>query len=102
MEKLKNLGSLQIRKHFKPDKSGDIVTVEFHHFSNASIVGYDLCSCLRLIDDQHQVHYSPVMAQFEVAAIKLVTIPCLEITDALVLAKINFTLPEELAITKIT
>lgn len=102
IEDLKNLGSLQNRRCLKPDKFGNIVTAEFHHFSDASIVGYGQCSYLRLIDDHQRVHCPLVIAKSRVAPLKPVTIPRLELTAALVSVKVSSILLEELAIPKIT
>lgn len=48
VDNLKHLRSLQIRRCLKPDEFVVIVSSEFHHFFDASTVGYGQCSYLRL------------------------------------------------------
>ena len=59
----------------KPNEFGEIKTVEFHHFSDASQNGYGQCSYLRLTDSNDRIHCSLVMGKSYVAPLKPVTIP---------------------------
>ena len=48
---------------------------EFHHFCDASLLGYGVCSYLRLVSPQGEVHVSLVLGKSRVTPIKPVTIP---------------------------
>ena len=78
------------------------MSTEFHHFSDASTVGYGRCSYLRLVDNQQRVHCSLVMAKARVAPRIPVTIPQLELTAALASVKVSSLLLDKLAITNLT
>ncbi|KAK3715792.1 hypothetical protein QZH41_001220 [Actinostola sp. cb2023] len=91
------LQRLKIPRCYKPDDFGQVQVVELHNFSDASTVGYGQCSYLRLIDDKNNIHVSLVTAKSRVTPLKPVTIPRLELTAALVSAKVNARLQKELA-----
>ena len=90
------LNALQLRRCYKPQVFGKIKTVELHNFSDASSYGYGQCSYLRLVDDQNRIYCTLVMAKSRVAPLKPITIPRLELTAALVSAKIGDFLQKEL------
>ena len=90
------LAQLKIPRCYKPDGFGEIDVVELHNFSDASEEGYGQCSYLRLIDHTGRIHCSLVMAKSRVAPLKSVTIPRLELTAALVNAKVGTSLRREL------
>lgn len=78
----------------KPQNFGKVSSVEL--FSDASNTGYGQCSYLRLTDDRQQVHCSFMMGKARVTPMKHVTIPRLELTAALLSAKISAFLKREL------
>ena len=41
-----------------PDDIGRVVNAQLHHFSDASVKGYDQCSYLRLVNENQRVHCS--------------------------------------------
>ncbi|CAB4004899.1 Hypothetical predicted protein [Paramuricea clavata] len=90
------LNALQLRRCYKPQVFGKIKTVELHNFSDASSYGYGQCSYLRLVDDQNRIYCTLVMAKSRVAPLKPITISRLELTAALVSAKISDFLQKEL------
>ena len=90
------LESIRINRCLKPDNFGEVKTVEYHHFSDASTSGYGQCSYLRLINDKKQVHCSLLMGKARVSPLKSVTIPRLELTAALVSVKVSSLLQREL------
>ena len=90
------LEKLKLPRCHKPNECGEIKTVEFHHFSEASQNGYGRCSYLRLIDSNDRIHCSLVMGKSRVAPLKPVTIPRLELTAAVVASKIGCVLRKEL------
>ena len=90
------LAKLSIPRCYVPDDFGEIKVVEMHNFSVASEIGYGQCSYLRLVDHLGRIHCSLVLAKSRVAPLKLVTIPRLELTAALVTAKVGALLKREL------
>ena len=68
---------------FKPENFGNIVQVQLHSFTDASTTGYEQCTYLRLKDCEGNIHSSLVMVKF-----RIITIPRLELTAALMSVKI--------------
>ena len=71
-------------------------SAELHNFSDASNVGYGQCSYLRLQSAEGKIHYSLVMGKARVSPLKTVSVPRLELTAALVSAKVNDEFKREL------
>ena len=69
---------------------------ELHHFSNASEKGYGQCSYLRIINTCNKVYCFFVLGKARVTPLKPITIPRLELTAAVVLAKTSKFLKDEL------
>ena len=63
-------------------------TYELHSFADASRSGYGQCSYLRVKDEDENVHVLLVMGRSRVARTKITTIPRLELTAAVVSAKV--------------
>ena len=83
------LGEFQVRRCLKPDEFGEVIKTELHHFSDACSNGYGQCSYLRMTNSQGDIHCAFVMGKSRVAPLKQVTIPRLELTAAVVSAKIG-------------
>ena len=77
-------------------------TVELHHFSDASSVGYGQCSYLRTVDSSGLVSCSLVMSKSRVAPSKPITVPRLELTAAVLSVKISRFLQDELRLPNVT
>ena len=93
---LLHLKDLQIARCFEPKMMGQGKTYELHNFSDASTFGYGQCSYLRVKDANDNVNVSLVMGKARVAPSKITTIPRLELTAAVVSAKVGVMLQEEL------
>ena len=93
---LMNIDKAQIDRCYKPREFGPAQSISLHNFSDASENGYGQCSYLRLVDDQNRVHCSFVMGKSRVTPTKLVTIPRLELTAAVLSVKVNDFLNREL------
>ena len=83
------LKELSIPRCFEPEELGEIKSAELHNFSDASNIGYSQCSCLRLTNAEGNIHCLLVMGKARVNPLKTVSIPRLELTAALVSAKVN-------------
>ncbi|XP_064640944.1 uncharacterized protein LOC135495877 [Lineus longissimus] len=75
---------------------GPVTNVELHHFSDACFSGYGQCSYVRLEDATGNCTTSLVMAKSRVTPAKAVTIPRLELTAALLSARVGKFLGKEL------
>ena len=53
-EQLSSLSEIRIQRCVKPPDF-IVSSVEFHHFADASVIGYGVCSYLRLIDSNGNV-----------------------------------------------
>ncbi|XP_067380798.1 uncharacterized protein [Channa argus] len=95
LQDLKNLQQLQVPRCLVPFESSKIQRIELHHFSDASSLGYGQCSYIRVVSED-KVHCSLVIGKARVAPTKVVTIPRLELTAAVVSAVISSMLKEEL------
>ncbi|XP_035863972.1 uncharacterized protein LOC118496432 [Sander lucioperca] len=92
---LENLQKLQIPRCFVPENIGKVQRIELHHFSDASSYGYGQCSYIRVVTED-KVHCSLVIGKARVAPTKVVTIPRLELTAAVVSSAVGSMLKEEL------
>ena len=90
------LNDFSVRRRFQPENFGELKSVDLHHFSDASTSGYGQCSYLRLVDEEDNVHSSLVMGKARVSPLKTVTLPCLELTAALVSVKVSHMVHKEL------
>ena len=83
------LHQFSVQRCIKPKDFGEVTSVELHHFSDASSVGYGVCSYIRLTNEHNQVHVAFLMGKSRV-------IPRLEHTAALVAVKVSKFLNKEL------
>ena len=90
------LNNLSVQRCYRPEGFENLKTIELHHFSDASTLGYGQCSYLRMVNNEDQVHCSFVMGKARVSPLKTVTIPRLELTAALVSVKVSNMLHKEL------
>ena len=83
------LVNIKIDRCIKPAGFEKVTLAELHHFSDASFCGYGQCTYVRLLNDGNQVHCALLMGKARVAPLKVITIPRLELTAALVSVKIS-------------
>lgn len=93
---LLKLKEVLIPRCYHPHTFSDIVRTELHHFSDASNVGYGACSYLRFKNDKSEVHCSLVMAKARVSPTKVISIPRLELSAAVISARMSVMLKNEL------
>ena len=94
---INNLKDINIPRCYVSAGLNLTMRVELHHFSDASTNGYGACSYLRFIDGD-EVHCCLVTSKARVAPVKIVTIPRLELTAAVIAVKLSLKLREELKI----
>ena len=83
---LDGVKSFNIPRCVKPS-SFDGAHLELHHFSDASEKAYGVCSFLRCVNPDKDVHTSLVFSKGRVAPLKQLSIPRLELQAALLAAK---------------
>ena len=93
---LQLLEKLSIPRCFKPEQFGPVTNAQLHHFSDASTSGYGQCSFLRLENERGDVHCAFVFGKARVAPLTVVTVPRLELTAAVVSARVSGLLRQEL------
>ena len=93
---LLHIDELEIARCFEPKTLNGKKTCELHSFADVSTSGYGQCSYLRVKDEDENVHVSLVMGKSRVAPTKITTIPRLELTAAVVSAKVAVMVQEEL------
>ena len=93
-----HLKDFKLQRCYKPASFGEVTSAELHHFSDASTEGYGQCSYLRLVDNDKRVHCAFVMGKARVTPLKIVTIPRLELTAAVVSVRISNLLKRELTL----
>ena len=67
LEDLTKLEQLSVDRCLKPPSFGKVVSVQLHHFSDASQQGYGAVSYLRFLDDKNAIYSSFVMGKARTA-----------------------------------
>lgn len=93
---LEGLENLIIPRCYYPEAFSLPSRVELHHFSDASMNGYGTCSYMRVLNARGNVHCSLIAAKARVSPTKILTIPRLELSAALVSAEVSTVLKDEL------
>jgi hypothetical protein len=95
LSNLKNLSNVYVPRCVKPTKFDNAV-LELHHFSDASQNAYGCCTYLRCLAENGDVHVSLLMSKSKVAPLKQTTIPRLELQAAVLAAKVDHMLKQQL------
>ena len=95
IQNLEELNDLKVTRCFK-EGLNDVVSVEMHHFSDASLQGYGQCSYVRLRDSSGSITTSLVMSKSRVAPSKPTTVPRLELMAAALSVKVAKFLEKEM------
>ncbi len=98
LQDLHNLSSVEIPRHYIPLAAKEVQQCELHHFSDASVSGYGMCSYLRVVSKSGEVHCALVMGKARVAPSKVTTIPRLELSAAVVATRTSDLLRREMEI----
>ena len=99
---LTGIKQVTIPRNFIPVDYDIEQTVELHHFSDASTVGYGQCSYIRFISKDNVVRSTLVVAKARVAPMKYMTIPRLELSAAVLSIKMARFLQQELDFAKMS
>ena len=96
LEDLPKLEQLSVDRCLKPPGFGKVVSVQLHHFSDASQQGYGAVSYLRFLNDKDAIHCSFMMGKARTAPLKTVTISRLELSAAVVASRLDKILRKEI------
>ena len=88
---------LKFPRCVKPAEFDD-AHLELHHFSDASSKGYGCCSYLRCVDKAGRIHVSLLLSKSKLAPLKSTTIPRLELQAAVLSARVDSMLRNELSL----
>lgn len=93
---LQNLADVKIQQCYFPASFKEVQKYELHYFSDASVKGYGEFTYLRAISVSGQIHCSLVMGKARVAPTKILTVPRLELSAAVVAVHTSDLLKREL------
>ena len=89
LKDLPKLERFSVDRCFKPQNFGRTVSLQLHHFSDASQQGYGAVSYIRSKDDKGTIHCSFVMGKARTAPLKSITIPRLELSAAVLASRLD-------------
>ncbi len=89
MKEQHQLEGFSIRRCLKPLNFGEATTAQLHPFADASEAGYGMVTYLLLRNEHSRMHSTFIMGKSRVAPLKPVTIPRMELTAAVVAARMD-------------
>ena len=89
LEDIALLSQVCLPRCMKPEGFGSVASCELHHFSDASSRGYGVVTYLRFTNTCGKVHCSFVFGKSRLASLKGMTIPRLELTAAVLAARVR-------------
>ena len=98
LQDLHSLSSVEIPRHYIPFTDKEVQKYELHHFSDANVSGYEMCSSLRAVSKSGEAHCTLVMGKARVSPTKITTIPRLELSAAVVATRTSALLKREMDI----
>lgn len=90
------LQEISLPRTYAPNNLGEIVKAELRNSSDVSTHGYRQCSYLTLRNEYGNVHCALVMGKSMVSPLKVITIPRLEFTAAVIYVEMSNVLKREL------
>ena len=97
LKNLVELNKIEVFRCLKSTEFGRVVSIQLHHFADASSYGYGACSYLRFLDHRGSIqHLSFLIGKSRLTLMKSVSIPRLELTAAVLAAKLDELVRKEL------
>ena len=93
---LSKLESLRVERSLKPTSFGEITSSQIHHFSDACQFAYGAVSYLRVTNGQGDIYCSFLIGKSRLSPLKQLTIPRLEVSAAVVAARLDRMLKQEI------
>ena len=98
LDDLRTLNKFTIPRCLQPNDRVAVVSAQLHHFCDASSQAYGAVTFLKMINQKGSVHVMLVTSKARLAPIKSMSIPRLELTAAVLAAKIDHVLRKEITI----
>ncbi|KAK7884837.1 hypothetical protein WMY93_027960 [Mugilogobius chulae] len=98
LEELELLATFSVDRCIKPADFTVLKQAQLHHFSDASEEGYGIVSYIRMVDQKGHIHVAFLLGKARVTPLKAVTIPRLELSAAVLAAKMNTMIKAELGV----
>ena len=95
---LQDMEKLRIPRCVQSHGQSEIVSIQLHHFSDASMMAYGAVSYLRTTDSTGHIRCFLLMAKSRLSPIKQQTIPRLELTAATLSIRLDFMIRRELSL----
>lgn len=96
LEDIKLLISFRLDRCIRPKDFGAPIHRQLHHFADASKDGYGTVSYIRLQNCRNEVHVAFLLGKARVVPLKSIIVPRLELTAAVVAARVDVMLKSEL------
>ena len=96
LNSLPDLENMQIPRCVQSLPQKGQVIAQLHHFTDSSQLAYGVVTYLRLIDHTGQIHVSLLVSKSKLAPVKAMTIPRLELTAAVLAAKMDDKLKKQM------
>lgn len=98
-EALPSLQNFQVDRCVKPHNLNSESVCELHHFADASSIAYGVASYLRIYDKSGMSKCTLIAGKSRLAPIKSITIPRLELSAAMVAARLHQSICREMNMT---
>jgi len=95
LKELERIADFEVNRCLKPTGLDQLTNIQLHHFSDASTLGFGTVTYLRM-ETNKDVHVHFLLGKSRVAPLKHVTIPRLELTAAVLAARVDKMLRAEL------
>lgn len=89
LSELDRISELRVARCLVPVDMGKPVDIQLHHFSDASMTGYGSVAYLRIVGHDGRIHCSILLGKSRLAPLKVVTIPRLELSAAVVAVRLD-------------
>ena len=99
LKELPKLEQFAVECCLKPKNFGRIVSSQLHSFSDTSGEGYGAVSYLRVVNEAKDVHCAFLIGKSRQTPQKLVTIPRLKLSDAVVATRLSRMMQHEFDVT---
>ena len=96
LDELPLLEGFKVDRCLIPGNFGQCISLQLHHFCDASQEAYGTVSYLRLVNDRGVIHCSFLLGRSRLAPIRYMTIPRLELSAAVMAVKMHCLLQREL------
>lgn len=98
LDELPRLKDLKVNCCFKPINFGEVTSRQLHHFADASQHAYGTVTYLCLTNSKDDVHCSFIIGKSRLSPLKQLTIPCLELSAAIVAMQLDGMVMKEIGI----